>query len=92
MEKWFRARFQPNLPLEGEKRVTACPGHIALSRRAAEEGMVLLKNLNGYRFLSSFPAWNMPPLRKGRLSGKPSFRWMGGSLLLSPLFPGISPL
>ena len=47
MEKWIRARFQPNLPLEDGTRVTACPEHIALSRQAAEEGMVLLKNRGG---------------------------------------------
>ena len=44
MEKWIRARCQPNLPLEGGRRVTASPEHLALSRRAAQEGMVLLKN------------------------------------------------
>ena len=44
MEKWIRARYQPNLPLEGDRRVTASPEHIALSRRAAQEGAVLLKN------------------------------------------------
>ena len=46
MEKWIRTRYQPNLPLDGERRVTACPEHIALSRQAAQEGMVLLKNRN----------------------------------------------
>ena len=44
MEKWIRARYQPNLPLHGDRRVTASPEHIALSRRAAQEGAVLLKN------------------------------------------------
>ena len=44
MEKWIRARYQPNLPLNGDRRVTASPEHIALSRRAAREGAVLLKN------------------------------------------------
>lgn len=45
MQKWSRARFQPNLPLyEGRPRVTASPAHIRLSRQAAMEGMVLLKN------------------------------------------------
>ncbi|USF26406.1 Beta-hexosaminidase [Firmicutes bacterium ASF500] len=44
MEKWIRARYQPNLPLNGDRRVTASPEHIALSRRAAQEGAVLLKN------------------------------------------------
>ena len=33
MEKWIRARYQPNLPLDGDRRVTASPEHIALSRR-----------------------------------------------------------
>ena len=48
MEHWIRARFQPGLPLGRDgKRVTAGPEHIALSRRAAREGMVLLKNENG---------------------------------------------
>ena len=44
MEKWIRARYQPNLPLNGDRKVTASPEHIALSRQAAQEGMVLLKN------------------------------------------------
>ncbi|MCI9487699.1 MAG: beta-glucosidase [Lachnospiraceae bacterium] len=45
MEKWIRARYQPNLPLGGDGRyVTAGPEHAALSKQAAEEGMVLLKN------------------------------------------------
>ncbi len=44
MEKWIRARYQPNLPLNGDRRVTASPEHIALSRRGAREGAVLLKN------------------------------------------------
>ena len=45
MTKWSRIRFLPNLPLgEDGKRVTACPEHITLSKNAAKEGMVLLKN------------------------------------------------
>ncbi len=45
MEKWIRARFQPGIPLGRDgRRVTAGKEHIALSRRAAREGMVLLKN------------------------------------------------
>ena len=45
MERWIRARFMPGLPLgEDGRRVTAGKEHIALSRRAAREGMVLLKN------------------------------------------------
>jgi Beta-glucosidase-related glycosidases len=45
MGKWQRVRFQPNLPLgENGKRVTASEEHIELSKNAAKEGMVLLKN------------------------------------------------
>lgn len=44
--KWTRALYQPNLPLTPDGYVTASPAHIALSRTAAREGMVLLKNLN----------------------------------------------
>lgn len=47
MEKWGRAFYQPCLPMgEGGKRLTGCKEHIALSRAAATEGMVLLKNEN----------------------------------------------
>lgn len=44
MEKWARSKYQPNLPLKDGKYVTASQAHIDLSRAAAEEGMVLLKN------------------------------------------------
>ena len=44
-KKWMRLLFQPNLPLgENGQRVTACAEHILISRNAAKEGMVLLKN------------------------------------------------
>lgn len=47
MNKWARALYQPNLPLyEGKPKVTASKEHIALSKNAAKEGMVLLKNEN----------------------------------------------
>ncbi len=46
MKKWTRALYQPNLPLTPEGFVTASREHIALSRRAAREGAVLLKNEN----------------------------------------------
>lgn len=45
MTRWQRAKYQPNLPLyPGKERVTGSREHIELSRRAAGEGMVLLKN------------------------------------------------
>ena len=45
MERWIRARYLLGLPLGKDgRRVTAGKEHIALSRRAAREGMVLLKN------------------------------------------------
>ena len=45
MTKWSRIRFNPNLPLGKDgRRVTGCAEHIALSKEAAKEGMVLLKN------------------------------------------------
>ena len=45
MQRWIRARCLPGLPLGKDgRRVTAGDEHIALSRRAAREGMVLLKN------------------------------------------------
>ena len=45
MDRFARFRFQPCLPLgEDGRRVTASKKHIALSRKAATEGMVLLKN------------------------------------------------
>ncbi len=45
MEHWIRARFTPNLPLGADgSRVTAGQEHIGISKQAAKEGMVLLKN------------------------------------------------
>ena len=71
MEKWIRARFQPGLPLGSDgRRVTAGKEHIALSRRAAREGMVLLKNEN-----------NALPLPAGcriALFGKATFDYVKG--------------
>lgn len=47
MEKWFRAKYQPPIGLgKNGTRVTGCQEHIDLSRKAATEGMVLLKNEN----------------------------------------------
>ena len=70
MEKWARSKYQPNLPLEEGRYVTASKEHIALSLAAAEEGMVLLKN-NG----------SLLPLKSGiRLSlfGKATFDYVKG--------------
>ena len=45
MKNWIRYFYQPGLPLGRDgKRVTGSKEHIELSRKAAAEGMVLLKN------------------------------------------------
>ena len=71
MQKWTRAMYQPNLPLgENGEKVTACKRHIALSKEAAKEGIVLLKN-DG----------DLLPLAKGSkvaLFGKASFDYVRG--------------
>lgn len=46
MKKWTRINYQPNLPLYPGKYVTGSEAHTALSLKAAQEGMVLLKNNN----------------------------------------------
>lgn len=47
MNKYARFRFQPCIPLGDDgKCVTASDKHINISRKAATEGMVLLKNIN----------------------------------------------
>ncbi|MFG6323630.1 MAG: glycoside hydrolase family 3 C-terminal domain-containing protein [Lachnospiraceae bacterium] len=71
MQKWMRVLYQPGIPLgENGERVTACKKHIALSKEAAKEGMVLLKNDR-----------NVLPLAKGSkvaLFGKASFDYVRG--------------
>ena len=53
--KWRRFKYLPVAPLGKDGRlVTGSPKHIRLSRTAAAEGMVLLKNEN-----------HLLPLRKG---------------------------
>ncbi|MCX4352802.1 MAG: glycoside hydrolase family 3 C-terminal domain-containing protein [Lachnospiraceae bacterium] len=70
MKKWTRVMYQPNLPLKDGKYVTASKEHISLSKEAAGEGMVLLKNENG-----------LLPLKEGSriaLFGKGSFDYVKG--------------
>ncbi|MCD8119358.1 MAG: glycoside hydrolase family 3 C-terminal domain-containing protein [Lachnospiraceae bacterium] len=71
MEKWTRALYQPSLPLgEDGRRVTAGAAHIALSKEAAKEGMVLLKNEDAAL-----------PLKRGAnvaLFGKATFDYVKG--------------
>ena len=55
MEKWARINYQPCIPLgDNNSKVTGCKKHIELSRKAACEGTVLLKNNE-----------NVLPLKKG---------------------------
>ena len=45
MDKYARFRYQPCIPLGADgRKVTGSPEHAALSRKAAGDGMVLLKN------------------------------------------------
>lgn len=71
MEKYARFKYQPCLPLgEDGKCITASKKHIALSRKAATEGMVLLKNEN-----------NALPFKKGEkiaLFGKAVIEYIKG--------------
>lgn len=47
-KKWQRITYMPGTPLGTDgRRATGCQEHIDLSRRAATEGMVLLKNSKG---------------------------------------------
>ena len=49
MRNWGRFIYQPVLPMGKDgTRITGSKEHIALSREAAREGMVLLKNEQMY--------------------------------------------
>lgn len=71
MDKFARFKFQPCIPLgEDGKCATASFKHISLSRKAATEGMVLLKNENAAL-----------PLKKGEkiaLFGKATIEYIKG--------------
>ena len=71
MEKYARFRYFPSIPLgENGRRATASAEHIALSREAAAEGIVLLKNIK-----------NALPLVKGQkiaLLGKATIEYIKG--------------
>lgn len=71
MDRWARAMFQPVLPMGKDgSRITACREHIQLSKEAAKEGMVLLKNNE-----------NVLPLTKGSkvaLFGKGTIDYVKG--------------
>ena len=79
MEKWIRARHQPSLPLDGNRRTTASRPHIALSRQAAQEGMVLLKNRGNLLPLASgcrVPCSERPCISSIAIAGT---KWYGGT-------------
>lgn len=71
MDKYARFLYQPCLPLGKDgKRATGSAEHTALSRKAAGEGMVLLKNKD-----------NALPMKKGEkvaLFGKASIEYIKG--------------
>ncbi len=71
IDKYNRFRYQPCLPLGKDgRRVTASKEHIALSKKAATEGIVLLKNEN-----------NTLPLARGEaiaLFGKATIEYIKG--------------
>ena len=71
MKKWTRANYLPAVPLGLDgRRITAGPEHINLSKEAAKEGMVLLKNDN-----------RVLPLQKGEriaLFGKGTIDYVKG--------------
>ncbi|MFA9396809.1 MAG: glycoside hydrolase family 3 C-terminal domain-containing protein [Clostridiaceae bacterium] len=71
MNKWQRLMYQPSLPLyENKDRVTASYNHRTLSKNAAKEGMVLIKNKNNLLPL--------PKTSKVALFGKATFDYIKG--------------
>ncbi len=49
MNRWARMCYQPVIPLgDNNTKITGCKRHIALSRKAAQEGSVLLKNNDSF--------------------------------------------
>ena len=71
MAKWQRLNYTPGNPLGKDgRRVTASPEHIDISRRAALEGMVLLKN--------DFGALPLARGAKVALFGKGTFDYVKG--------------
>ena len=71
MNRWVRAKYLPGTPLGKDgRRATASKEHIELSKNAAKEGMVLLKNEG-----------SALPLKKGSriaLFGKATFDYVKG--------------
>ncbi len=71
MDKYARFRYQPCLPMGPDgRKLTGSPEHIALSRKAAGEGMILLKNKD-----------NILPLSNGEkvaLFGKSTIEYIKG--------------
>lgn len=71
MEKWSRIKYQPCLPMGNDGRlITGSKEHIAISRKVATEGIVLLKNNN-----------NLLPVKDGKrvaVFGKAQYDYVKG--------------
>ncbi|MBQ6583294.1 MAG: glycoside hydrolase family 3 protein [Mogibacterium sp.] len=81
--KWIRANYQPGIPLGKDgRRVTACAEHILLSKEAAKEGMVLLKNRTGIygpaHTAQAAPALPLPQDTRIALFGKATIDYVKG--------------